>query len=91
MRVFRDTDALLRWTYAIAEQPICKVSDAQRAMAGASSQSSLARSQPNEAPNRGLLTAGYSTVVIVSDAVGLTSSDLRPQKWRHDVQVEVQK
>lgn len=36
MRVFRDTDALLRWAYAIAEQPICKVSDAQRAMAGAS-------------------------------------------------------
>ncbi|MEL6236971.1 MAG: hypothetical protein AAFO57_00395 [Pseudomonadota bacterium] len=36
MRIFRDTDALLRWAYAIAEQPICKVSDAQRAMAGAS-------------------------------------------------------
>lgn len=36
MRVFRDTDALLRWAYAIVEQPICKVSDAQRAMAGAS-------------------------------------------------------
>ncbi|WP_454751660.1 hypothetical protein [Cupriavidus necator] len=36
MKVFRDTDAVLRWAYAIAQQPICKVSDAQRAMAGAS-------------------------------------------------------
>jgi len=36
MKVFRDSDALLRWAYAIAQQPICKVSDAQRAMAGSS-------------------------------------------------------
>lgn len=36
MKVFRDTDAVLRWAYAVAQQPICKVSDAQRAMAGAS-------------------------------------------------------
>jgi hypothetical protein len=36
MRIFRDTDALLRFAYAVAETPICKVSDAQRAMAGAS-------------------------------------------------------
>lgn len=35
MKVFRDTDAVLRWAFALAEQPICKVSDAQRAMAGA--------------------------------------------------------
>ncbi len=36
MKVFRDTDAVLRWAYAVAQQPICKVSDAERAMAGAS-------------------------------------------------------
>ncbi|MCA3183233.1 MAG: hypothetical protein INH12_30225 [Cupriavidus sp.] len=36
MKVFRDTDAVLRWAYALPQQPICKVSDAQRAMAGAS-------------------------------------------------------
>ena len=36
MMVFRDTDAVLRWAYALPQQPICKVSDAQRAMAGAS-------------------------------------------------------
>jgi hypothetical protein len=36
MRVFRDTDAVLRYAYAMAEMSVCKVSDAQRAMAGAS-------------------------------------------------------
>ncbi|MEN7526991.1 hypothetical protein [Cupriavidus sp. DL-D2] len=36
MKAFRDTDAVLRWAYALPQQPICKVSDAQRAMAGAS-------------------------------------------------------
>lgn len=33
---FRDTDAVLRHAYAMEQIPICKVSDAQRAMAGAS-------------------------------------------------------
>lgn len=36
MKKFRNTDALLQWAYAIAEEQICKISDAQRAMAGAS-------------------------------------------------------